>query len=317
MHTMHMRRILGLIIILTAILGVVISVAGVVAGRRALERLGDELDAGLTTAVETLDNLENTLELSQSTVEAVIGSMDTLEQTALDASEAIDDTRPLITGASELVTVDVADALESVQQTISGLVGLAATIDRTLMALSQFRVEEDVLGVPITIDPGIEYDPDIPLPEAVNAISDSLAGIPEKLRAFSGEIAISDSNLETIGQDLALISGDIQEMKTSLEALPPLISSFQDNVAVANAQVVDIQSELSSNWRLIRTGLVIFFIWLGLTQIAPLVRGYEMYSQQSPTRAPAPARVENAVPPKDKAAEEDASASEDEGADDA
>ncbi len=314
---MQTRRILGLIIIATAILGVVISVVGVVVGRRVLERVGDELDAGLTTSVETLDNLENTLELSQSTVEAVIASMDTLEQAALDASEAIDDTRPLITGIGDLVTIDVADALESVQQTLAGLADLAATIDRTLIALSQFRVEQEILGVPITVDPGIEYDPDIPLPEAVNAISDSLVGIPERLRALSGEIEASDSNLETIGQDLALISGDISEMRTSLEALPPLVDGFQDNVTVAKAQIIDIQSDLNSNWRLIRTGLVIFFIWLGLTQIAPLVRGYEMYSQQSPTEAPAQAGGEDAAPPQDEVADESARASQGEGPADA
>lgn len=277
---MTTRRILGLIIIATAILGVVISILGIVAGRRTMDRLGDELDAGLTAATETLDNLDSTLELSQAAVETAIASMDTLEQTALDASKAISDTRPLITGVSELVTGDVADALESVQQTIVPLVDLSATIDQALTALSQFKIEREILGVPITVDPGVEYDPDVSLPEAVNAIADSLVGIPERLRALEGDVENADGNLGAIGQDLALIAGNVGEIKTSLAELPVLIDGFQTNVSVAKAQIEAIQTGLSSNWQLIKTGMIVFFIWLGLTQIAPLMWGYDMLTER-------------------------------------
>lgn len=272
------RRILGIVIMITAVLGVAISVVGIVVGRNAMDRIGDRLDAGLTTASDTLTNLEQTLDLSQDIVDQVVASLETLEQTALDAAKAIKDTQPMITSVAGLVTVDVAGAIERVQETVAPLVDLAETIDQALTALSEFKIEQSILGVPIVIDPGIEYDPDVPLPRTVNGIADSLAGVPEKLRALSGDVETADGNLEVISQDLALISEDIGEIKTSLAELPPLIDGFQANVASAKAQIEDIQTDLRDSWQLIKTGMIIFFIWLGLTQIAPFVRGYEMFA---------------------------------------
>jgi len=273
---MIVRRLLGLVIIITALLGVGLSVAGIVLGHEALDRVGDRLDAGLDATSSTLDNLEQTLELSKDIVDQVVASMVTLEQAALDASKAIDDTRPMITDVSGLVTGDVADGLESVQETLAPVVDVAETVDDALRALSQFKIEQEILGVPIKIDPGIEYDPDVSLPRAVNGISDSLEGIPEKLRAMSGGVKAADENLEVIGEDLVLISGDIGEIRSSLAELPELIDGFQEDVINARAQVQDIQADLKDSWQLIKTGLIVFFVWLGLTQIAPLIWGVEM-----------------------------------------
>jgi hypothetical protein len=270
------RRILGIIVMIAAVLGVAISIVGIAVGHKTMDRVGDRLDAGLATAIGTFDNLEQTLQLSRDIVDQVVASMATLEQTALDASEAINAMRPMVTGAADLVTGDVADALESVQQTVARLVDLATTIDETLTAVSEFTIEEEILGVPIKIDPGIEYDPDGALSPAMASIADSLVGIPEKLRALSGDAEAADENLELISQDLALIAGDVKEMRGGLAELPSLIDGFQDNVASARDQIQSIKTDLRDSWKFIKTGMVVFFVWLGLTQIAPFLWGLEM-----------------------------------------
>jgi uncharacterized phage infection (PIP) family protein YhgE len=273
---MHSRRILGLLIICTALLGVALSIVGIVVGPGAVDRVGDQLDAGLVTAGGTLNNLEQTLELSKSIVDQVMASMNTLERTALYASQAIDETRPLIAGVGQLVRGDIADAIESAHEAVAPLVDLAGTIDEILTTLSEFKIEQSILGIDLSFDLGIEYDPEVSLPRAVNAIADSLAGVPEKLRALSDDIEGADENLGTISEDLALMASDIREISASLAELPPLIDSFQANVISAEIQLNEIQTDLRSSWRLIEAGVFVLFVWLGLTQVAPLLWGYEM-----------------------------------------
>jgi ABC-type transporter Mla subunit MlaD len=240
--------------------------------------VGDQLDFGLTTASSTLDNIKQTLLLFKDAINQVTASMETLEQTALHASKAVNDTRPLVTGAGEIVTTDVADAIENVQNTVAPRVDLAKTIDEAMTALSEFKIEQTILGFPLNFDLGIEYEPQVSLPQAVTDIAGSLAGMPEKLRALSGDIEAADENLGIISQDLEMISNDINAINASLAEIPGLLDSFVDNVNSAQIQIDSIRADLEDNWQLIKTGVVVLFIWLGLTQIAPFLWGYEMFS---------------------------------------
>lgn len=273
---MNARRIFGIIIVLTALLGVILSVGGIVAGRDAVDRVAVELDAGLVTASDTLDNLEQTLQLTNDILDQMIASLDTLEDALFNASTALEETRPMIKDVGEIVTGDVADTLETLQDSIDPLVSLSATIDTVLRGLSEFAVEQTIVGIPIAFDLGIEYSPEMSLPDTVQAIGDSIADLPESLRVLSQGVETTDENLGIISQDLASISSDLSEIEASLGELPDLVDSFSDNVDSAQGQIQSIQSKLSDAMELFKTGMVIFFVWLGFTQIAPLLWGYEL-----------------------------------------
>jgi len=277
---MNSRRILGIIIVLTALLGVILSVGGIVVGRDIVDRVATELDTGLVTAGDTLDNLDQTLQLTNDIVNQVVVSLDTLEDALFNASKALEETRPMIKDVGGIVTGDVANALESLQNTIDPLVSLSATIDTVLKGLSEFAVEQTILGIPVAFDLGIDYSPETSLPDTVQAIGDSIEGLPESLRVLTQGVEIADENLGIISQDLASISSDLSEMKASLGELPDLVDSFSDNVDSAQRQIQSIQSTLSDAIKLFKTGMVIFFVWLGFTQIVPLLWGYEFIAER-------------------------------------
>jgi ABC-type transporter Mla subunit MlaD len=273
---MSSRRILGVVIALTAALGVILSVGGVVVGRDVVDRVAVELDTGLTTATDTVDNLDRTVRLTSDVIDQVVASLDTVEDALSNASKALQETRPMVKDVGGIVTGDVADALESVQNTVDPLVSLSTTIDTVLRGLSDFAVEETILGIPVTFDLGIEYDPEVSLPDTVQAIGDSIEGLPESLRVLSEDVENADANLGTISQDLTAISSDLGEIRNSMGELPDLVDGFSENVDSAQEQIQSVQSRLSDAIQLVKTATVIFFVWLGLTQIAPLSWGYEL-----------------------------------------
>jgi ABC-type transporter Mla subunit MlaD len=273
---MNSQRILGVVILLTAALGVILSVGGVVVGREVVDRVAMELDVGLTTAADTLENLDRTLQLTNDVIDQVVASLDTVEDALSNASKALQETRPMVKDVGGIVTGDVADALESVQNAIDPLVSLSATIDTVLRGLSDFAVEETILGIPVTIDLGIEYDPEVSLPDTVQAIGDSIEGLPESLRVLSEDVENADANLGIISQDLTAISSDLGEIHNSLGELPDLVDGFSGNVDSAQEQIQSVQSRLNDAIQLVKTATIVFFVWLGLTQIAPLSWGYEL-----------------------------------------
>lgn len=281
---MSSRRILGVVIMLTAALGVILSVGGVVVGRDVVDRVAVELDMGLTTATDTLDNLDRTLQLTNDVIDQVVASLDTVEDALSNASKALQETRPMVKDVGGIVTGDVADALESVQNSVDPLVSLSATIDTVLRGLSDFAVEQTILGIPVTFDLGIEYDPEVSLPDTVQAIGDSIEGLPESLRVLSEDVENANANLGTISQDLTAISSDLGEIRNSLAELPELVDGFSENVDSAQEQIQAVQSRLDDAIQLVKTATVIFFVWLGLMQIAPLSWGYELIAGHRATK---------------------------------
>jgi ABC-type transporter Mla subunit MlaD len=212
--------------------------------------------------------------LTNDVIDQVVASLDTLEDALSNASKALQETRPMVKKVGEIVTGDVADSLESLQNAVDPLVSLSATIDTVLRKLSDFAVEQTILGIPVAFDLGIEYSPEASLPDTVQAIGDSVEGLPETLRVLSQDVDNADANLGVISKDLTSISSDLGEIRNSLGELPDLVDGFSDNVESAQEQIQSVQSKMSDAIDLVKTAMVIFFVWLGLTQIAPLSWGY-------------------------------------------
>ena len=170
---MFIKRILGFIIILTAILGLVTCLIAIVAGLPVLDRVAAGIDNNITSIGGTLDTVSETLRFAQDTSSQVTVGLNTAEISVLNTAMILSQTRPLLSNAGEIVTVDVAGSLDQVQATIPTVAQLASNVDKTLSLLSKV----DILGYKL----GIDYNPDVPLAQSITAIGNSLNGIPNKL----------------------------------------------------------------------------------------------------------------------------------------
>ena len=90
------KRILGIVFLLLGILGLLISIGGLIVSRSVI----GELDAGFNTtlalASDSLDTVNDTLLLTQTTIEHAGSSLDTLAEKAVNVSTTMNDTQPLL-----------------------------------------------------------------------------------------------------------------------------------------------------------------------------------------------------------------------------
>jgi len=128
----------------------------------------NSMEQSLTVTAAAVAAADDTVQLAAETVELVSDSFDTLVPAAELASSSFEDAAGVIADSSQVVTVDVAEALDSVLAAMPAIERVAGIIDTTLGALAFF---------------GADYQPEVPFDQAVAEVADAIEPLPPLLRA--------------------------------------------------------------------------------------------------------------------------------------
>lgn len=294
------RRLLGLLLLLIGITGVVLSVAGIIVGRQLVDTIGAGIRNNLQLTLQSLDTVEETLLLAKQTIGDVSVGLDTVEATTTDLGQTINQSRPLIDQVNQVTSHQVPDSIETVQTTIPGLAEVAGIIDDTLVALNDFRIDENILGLNIQYDLGVNYNPTVPFDEAVLDLGDSLDGLPETLRSLEIYLNVTRDNLQTISQGLFAVARDLDVVNERIAAVDPLLNEYIRIVNETRDNTSQVRAQVEEQLEMIKLVITVLMVWLGLTQIAPLYLGWELLAGRrervvEPVVVPEPVALPEAV----------------------
>ena len=270
------RRILGLLMLLIGIGGVGIAIFGAQMGHQLVDRVGTNFEQTLTLTSDSLDTVSETLVLAKSSIADINTVVTTTGTTANNLATTVEDTRPLLEQISTVATDQVPDSLETVQDAFPSLEQVAGVIDRTLVTLNSFRIDEEIFGFNIQYDLGIDYEPEIPFDQSVQALGQGLEGIPESLRAMEAYITVTNDNLETVSQDIRTLADDLQTVNGRINEFDPILDEYLVLVTDINDSTRQMRAQIEDESARLKNGITLAMVWLALTQIAPLYLGWEL-----------------------------------------
>lgn len=275
-----MQRLLGAVMLLIGVIGVGISIFGMIVGQRLVDEMAAGLDANLALTLESLDTVHDSLLLTQEMVSDINEGLATVETTADNAAVALNNTGPLLRQISSVTSEEVPETLETVQESIPALLEVATTIDETLYVLSDFQIDRSVLGIPLRWDLGINYDPEVPFAASVDQLGNSLEGLPSQLRGLQTYADVTEENINTIGRDMLAIADNLSAINESVGELDPLLDDYLATVTDFSDSLRQSRALLSEQIRMVKIVLTVILAWIGLTQIAPLYLGWELVTQR-------------------------------------
>ncbi|MDX1613886.1 MAG: hypothetical protein R3300_06210 [Candidatus Promineifilaceae bacterium] len=275
-----MRRLIGLVILLVGLSGLALGVFGIVATRQLVQQLGDSANTALALSAQSLDTTLETLELTRRTVEQVNDSLGTIGDTATNVSTALEETQPLLGQVTTVATEDVPASLEAVEAAVPNLAEAAAAVDSTLRLLDAFSLEQQVFGIPLSFDLGVDYDPNAPLDEAVTALGDGLDGVPESLRALQADLQRANANLAVVGGNVGAISRDLETINDSVAEIGPLLDEYVDLISDIDGRIERSQTGLQQQLNTIELIMTALFVWIALSQFVPLYLGLSLLRGQ-------------------------------------
>jgi hypothetical protein len=278
---MVIRRIIGIIMLITALLIVAFSLAGIFYANTVLEELTSSIKSSLLLTTQSLDTASNTIDFVMSTTKDVGDGLNAAVLATGSAAETMADSRPLIENVSGVVTQEIPQAIEGVQGALPNMIQVADVIDNTLDTLSSIGINRDIPlpfggSFPLRFDLGINYDPEIPFDESLRGFQTSLDGLPESLRGLEDDLGGTAENLTILAADLQLASDNLGVIGAQFDVIDPLFTQYSLLIDQLKETVAQVETDIDRQLTNLRYGAIAVLFFLALTQLAPLYLGWEL-----------------------------------------
>ena len=267
-------RVIGTIWILSSILWGILGVMGLLYVSTWIENIQVNLEDDLAVIEETLESARIVIIETSGVVSSTNQSLETLQKTVSDASDTLADLRPLIWKTTKVVTLDVPDALDGVQNSMPSLIETAKSVDETLNWLSNFKFTiPNPFGADWSYDLGISYYPQVPLDQALASMSQNLVEIPDDLRDLELDLSTADENLVIVSDDLGLLAGDIETTNQRVGEIVPRLENLVGNIDDIQTTFQEAKISIFKCFEIGRKILNVIFVLLIFSQIPSLYMG--------------------------------------------
>jgi methyl-accepting chemotaxis protein len=299
------RRIIGVLLILAAILGLVVSIGAMYLTWNVQANLTTSLQNTIDLLGQTLQTTAQGLVVTQAALQNSVDMIGSLQATVETTAEAIGTTDPLLEEISSLLAEKLPNTIRATQTSLETAQQSAATIDTVLRAMS---------GIPL-IGPSIGYDPQVPLSDALGAVAQQLENIPDTFIAMEDKLTTTQNSMQTFQADLTVMADSVGQIQSSVAQYDQVIGGYQASLEQVLAQLKLLSSNLPNIVRMASIGLTAFLVWMAIAQLGLFTQGWELLTEtkekeeqvtkvegQEPEKAAEPAEeaVEAAPPEEDK-----------------
>ena len=247
--------------------GVVGAIAGLIGAGFAWVVLGTAADTSvrsLELASDLLDSVGGTVISVDAVLDDVSDGLRTTQQSMADASVTLTQLSALTSNLGGLIGEDIPASLDSVRASLAPIQATAGLLDGTLTALSFV---------------GVDYDPEVPLDEAIDDLDARLAEIPQRLRDQAPLIESAAESLSGFGGDTLTIAQDLSDLRTRLSEASFTVGSYRQTVTEADALLADVESAVGSRLTVLRVAIVVLGLGLATTQTVPIAFGWWLLAQ--------------------------------------
>lgn len=261
-------RVIGSALIATGLLGILLSFAGMVFIASTAATARDALERELSALDEALLATSDGLLIAEIALKETRGTLESLSVTLVDATEAISQTQSTLSALQNLTGNELPTTIRETRQALDSARETARIADSILNALSFL---------------GLEYNPDVPLSEALGTVSESLAPMPTDLAEVSSGVDVASKNIDELVNNLSDVAEGLDAIATSVDDSTKVVTQYKTVAAALKSEVIAVK-EAAPGWiTTIQWVLFLFLAWLGLAQIGVLAQGWSLLRRANDT----------------------------------
>jgi hypothetical protein len=261
------RRIVGTLLILLGALGIALCALGVVYVWRAAEDVTAAADDSLVLVSDTLKDIDRSLDVADSTLDGAAIAVTSLYTTTLDVGQTLSSTRVTVDEMAGLTEDDLPQSIESSLVALGALEETAALIDQLLRALQQFG-----LG---------DYDPEIPLDQAVAEAAEGLGPVPDSLRAMGTGLLDTSAGLGEVQSGILRMADVMVGIRQNVVDADAALSSHRNTLRELETRVGAVRGNVDRPIQTVAWGATLLLIWIGLSQLAIVRWGIGLWQQRA------------------------------------
>ncbi|MEW6504829.1 MAG: hypothetical protein AB1457_12775 [Chloroflexota bacterium] len=272
-HQPFSNKVIGMILIATAILGWLISLSG-------LGLLWASYQPLRQTASEMLEVTRGALEVTSQTMLLVEDSLRQAEigleqvQTTLNGFSAVIETT---SGVMEVVSGVLGDEFNGIlRDTANAMEGLEKTS----------RLIDDTLGFISSVPffGGSQYQPETPLAESVASMRQDLEGIPPALEQISNRLEDTADGLQPLPETIGNLTAQLAGIQNNLSQTHRQLDEYQAVIESYRSELERLTTTLPKVITGLYIGISILLVWIGFAQIGLFTQGLERLKKEQPRR---------------------------------
>lgn len=248
-------------------LGVVLGLAGGVIGAVLLGSLGQASADSLRLTGDVLDTVDATAVAVDGTIDELAAALRTSQQATTDAAVTFTQVSAATGDVADLLAEDLPESLEAIEAALPPVVAGVRAVDRTLRALSLL---------------GVDYDPEVPLDQAVAELEARLAELPTDLRTQATVVDEVAGGLSELGGDALTLAEDQARLRGRLLEAGDALAGARASVAEAREVVTGLEGDLAWQVRLGQVVAVGLGSVLAVAQTIPLALGWWLLRDEVP-----------------------------------
>lgn len=239
------------------LLGVVISLLFMAALPFGVLRWRSSVRSSISDAADLMSASGGGLRQAAGAVEDLGEILTTVVDSLESTSSSLEEVEAMSSTSYELLHDQIPQSLEDTETALKAAEAASGEIDSVLSALDA-----------VSFLTGVEYDPNVPLDEAVAGVASSLDPIAESMLDISEALSNASDELGTTSESLMVLSGQLRPYEEQLGEVAVELEQLAGRMETASMRI-SLAGGKAYGWML--AGLVVvelLLLWIMLGQIA-------------------------------------------------
>ncbi len=268
------RRMIGILLILAAIIGLVFSIGGIIVFRQVEPNLTAGIQNTIDLLSSTLETTAQGLVVTNAALESTVQTISALEQTVQTIATTVKSSTPMVGEISKLLENELPSTINATETSLRSAQESAQVIDSLLGTLSSLPL----------IGASLNYDPNLPLSDALGNVASSLEDLPESLAGMQTSLADTTSNLETFEADLSVMASSIGEIENSVSQYTAVLEGYLTSIKGLQIQMKALKTNIPTYIHYMVLGITVFFVWMAIAQLGLMTQGWELLTENRAKR---------------------------------
>lgn len=274
-----LRRILGALVMIAGILGIILSLAGVVSVWVVKPNVTNYVEITIQTIETSVITSQKALQVTGQALGATVVSVDALSTMLSTTAVSVEETQPVLDQLNVMMGETMPSSMESASDSLKTAQQAAVVLESAIKSLENFRAAMSATPLLSSLveQPKQTYNPEVPLADSLGELATTLESLPATFTEMSANLDKADDNLVTIQSNLVTMSDSVGLISKSLSEYQAMITQSQSSMENLISILTNIRNNLTSILNGVAMAFSLFFLWLLIAQVVILTQGWELY----------------------------------------
>lgn len=274
-----LRRILGALVMIAGILGIILSLAGVVSVWVVKPNVTNYVEITIQTIETSVITSQKALQVTGQALGATVVSVDALSTMLSTTAVSVEETQPVLDQLNVMMGETMPSSMESASDSLKTAQQAAVVLESAIKSLENFRAAMSATPLLSSLveQPKQTYNPEVPLADSLGELATTLESLPATFTEMSANLDKADDNLVTIQSNLVTMSDSVGLISKSLSEYQAMITQSQSSMENLISILTNINNNLTSILNGVAMAFSLFFLWLLIAQVVILTQGWELY----------------------------------------